>query len=69
MKCFILEKYAKDKTIANNKRNSSANEFAAKISCLNVLYNPAGSYMFKVNNKNTKTNCKRCSNLTIKIPE
>ena len=30
---------------------------------------PAGNYMFKVNNGNTRTRCKICSKLTIKIPE
>ena len=33
----------------------------------NIL--PAGNYMFKVNNKNTRTMCEICSKLTIKIPE
>ena len=31
--------------------------------------NPAGNYMFKVNNGNTRTRCEICSKLTIKIPE
>ena len=31
--------------------------------------NTAGNYMFKVNNRNTRTSCKICSKLTIKIPE
>ena len=30
---------------------------------------PAGNYMFKVNNKNTRTRREICSKLTIKIPE
>ena len=30
---------------------------------------PAGNYMFKVNNRNTRTRCDICSKLTIKIPE
>ena len=29
----------------------------------------ASNYMFKVNNRNTRTRCKICSKLTIKIPE
>ena len=29
----------------------------------------AGNYMFKVNNRNTRTRCDICSKLTIKIPE
>ena len=31
--------------------------------------NPAGNYMFKVDNKNTRTRCEICSKLTIKTPE
>ena len=30
---------------------------------------PAGNYLFKVNNRNTRTSCEICSKLTIKIPE
>ena len=30
---------------------------------------PAGNYIFKVNNKNTRTRCVICSKLTIKTPE
>ena len=30
---------------------------------------PAGNYMFKVNNRNTRTRCEICSKLTIKTPE
>ena len=30
---------------------------------------PAGIYMFKVNNGNSRTRCERCSKLTIKTPE
>ena len=31
--------------------------------------NPVGNYMFKVNNKNTKTKCEVCPKLKIKTPE
>ena len=36
----------------------------------NNIYNvnPAGNYMFKVNNRNTRTRCEICSKLTIKTP-
>ena len=35
-----------------------------------LLYNfPAGDCMFKINNRNTRTRCETCSNLTIKTPE
>ena len=30
---------------------------------------PAGIYLLKVNNRNTRTKCEICSNLTIKTPE
>ena len=30
---------------------------------------PAGNYMFKVDNRNTRTRCEICSKLIIKIPE
>ena len=30
---------------------------------------PAGNYMFKINNRNTRTRCEICLNLTIKTPE
>ena len=30
---------------------------------------PAGNYLFKVNNRNTRTRCEICSKLTIKEPE
>ena len=30
---------------------------------------PAGNYMFKVNNRNTRTRCEICSKLTTKTPE
>ena len=33
----------------------------------NVDDNPAVNFMFKVNNRNTRTRCETCSKLTIKI--
>ena len=33
------------------------------------IYTPSGNYMFKVNNKNTKTRCEILLKLTIKTPE
>ena len=36
---------------------------------LNKSSNPAGIYLLKVNNRNTRTRCEICSKLTIKIPE
>ena len=38
-----------------------------------ILYSqvgfPAGIYMFKANNRNTRTRCKICTKLTLKTPE
>ena len=42
------------------------NPFVASVLILDT--HPAGNYMFKVNNKNTRTRCKICSKLT-KTPE
>ena len=33
------------------------------------IFNPAGIYLLKVNNRNTRKICEICSNLTIKTPE
>ena len=33
------------------------------------MHFPAGNYMFKVNNRNSKTGCEIYSRLTIKTPE
>ena len=35
---------------------------------LSTVKIPAGIYLLKVNNRNTRTRCEICSNLTIKIP-
>ena len=35
----------------------------------NVHNIPGGNYMFKVNNRNTRTRCEICSKLTIKTAE
>ena len=38
--------------------------------CMHPLcFIPAGIYLLKVNNRNTRTRCEICSTLTIKIPE
>ena len=35
----------------------------------NLAAFPAGIYLLKVNNRNTRTRCEICSKLTIKTPE
>ena len=44
-------------------------DFLINENLFEVIHNPAGNYMFKVNNKNTRTRCEICSKLTIKMPE
>ena len=34
-----------------------------------MIYSPAGIYLLKVNNRNTRTRCEICSRLTIQTPE
>ena len=34
-----------------------------------MFYSPAGIYLLKVNNRNTRTRCEICSELTIKTSE
>ena len=46
----------------------SAGNYFRKKSHL-IYDSPAGIYMLKVNNRNTRTRCEICLNLTIKIPE
>ena len=43
---------------------STSFEFVCK-----SVYCPASNYMFKVNNRNSRTRCEICSKLTINIPE
>ena len=48
----------------------SLNKFLHAISSNNLLsVNPAGNYMFKVSNGNTRLRCEICSKLTRKTPE
>ena len=54
------------------------NRLVMNITQINFLYRqnvhvlrliPAGIYLLEVNNRNTRTRCEICSNLTIKTPE
>ena len=40
-----------------------------KVGVKKNYYNPAGIYLFKVNNRNTRTRCEICSKLTINTPQ
>ena len=54
--------------LKTNQCNDSQPEILDTIYVLS-LQNPAGNYMFKVNNRNTRTRCEICSKFTIKTPE
>ena len=43
--------------------------FLATASTASLHHDPAGYYMFKDNNRNTKTRCEICSELTMNTPE
>ena len=43
--------------------------FLAPLLSLKKCYDPAGIYLLKVNNRNTRARCEICSKLTIKAPE
>ena len=40
-----------------------------KVGTVNYRVNPVGNYMFKVNNRKTRTRCEICSELTMQTPE
>ena len=52
-----------------NKPCSKTTVIISKISNQRVCSSPAGNYMFKVNNRNTRARFEVCSKLTIKTPE
>ena len=43
--------------------------FFKSVESLECILNPAGTYMFKVNNRNTRTRYEICSKLAIKTPQ
>ena len=55
----LVTKYGKKCDVCDNVLQCK-NEFTC---------NPAGIYLLKVNNRNTRTRCVICSKLTIKTPE
>ena len=57
--------YGRWKVIADLMHFSSQNLYIPFIN----RNSPAGNYMFKVNNRNTRTRSEICSKLTIKTPE
>ena len=48
---------------------SISNCFNTTLKVIKTWGYPAGSYMCKVNNRNTRTRCQICLKLTVKTPE
>ena len=49
---------------------SSTRNVLLILPCIFMIFTiPAGIYLLKVNNRNTRTRCEICSKLTIKTPE
>ena len=54
-------------SVAENKNASSENNLVLEERPISKSLIPAGNYMFKVTNRNTRTKFEICSKLTIKI--
>ena len=70
--------FYKENRITGNNANLKEQKFIRKIQnfsfdlvfkYVNASITPAGIYLLKVNNRNTRTRCEICSKLTVKIPE
>ena len=55
--------------VTGNDTENDSSDIESVLSCNNPSKFPAGIYMFKVNNRNTRTRYEICSKLTIKTPE
>ena len=69
---FIIDLKVKARLFNNffsKQRSLITNHSKRPTSPCYLTYNPAGDYIFKVNNRNTRTRCDICSKLTIKTPE
>ena len=53
----------------DNARTTHQSAICALISLIFDGLSPINIYLFKVNNRNTRTRCETCSKLTIKTPE
>ena len=75
--CNNLRSFNEQQVLLDKKGLESLENLEGNFCKWNLLYLeiavnksfPAGNYMFKVNNRNTRTRCEICSKLTIKIPE
>ena len=58
-----------NKRKAENRRYDDKKESVKQYQKEKYCIYPAGNYMFKLNNRDTRTRCEICSKLTIKTPE
>ena len=67
---LLSSPYSRNIIIISDRKFTTSNDmFSGKCKLFYKTNNPVGNHMFKVNNKNTRTRCKKCSKLTIKTPE
>ena len=57
------------RTNITNSNKKRANDEKTQIMINYEYITPAGTYLLKVNERNTRTRCEICSKLTIKTPE
>ena len=57
--------YSKD---SNTTKSSQIRLLTSQSGLNQIISDPVGNYIFKVNNRNSRTRCEICSKLTIKTP-
>ena len=62
-----INKLNKQKKFVRSRKHLNKKQFFFCYRCGSD--NPVGNYMFKINNRHTRTRCEVCSKLTIKAPE
>ena len=66
MGCFLYDKDLCQERV-KRERGLQGSFFVMQRLCKAHNY-PTGNYLLKVNNRNTRTTCETCSELTIKTP-
>ena len=71
LQCFQRQTNVKMKEMQTSHYSSVLCSFLSErfIDVANLTRNPGGIYLLKVNNRNSRTRCEICLNLTIKTPE
>ena len=71
LQCFQRQTNVKMKEMQTSHYSSVLCSFLSErfIDVANLTRNPGGMYLLKVNNRNSRTRCEICLNLTIKTPE